>query len=182
MVNIKLIEEAKNTRNEVMTYINRHPEGLTVAEVIRGMKPKYGHKTLARVLRYLYNARNIDRVPSDIRTHTYIPRTSEDDINKPIAHLYDKYYRGEVPILSGGIPPLHRRELIEVVENNVRIKETTPKDISMRVKFMDERGNRIATLVYDPDGKSGIIYELGNIIEMDDEGILNYLRRGVVGD
>lgn len=179
MANTKVIEEAKIRRDELESLINKHPEGLTTDEVAAAVNKRYTPLDVGRALRNLYKNKRVDRVPSELRIHTYIPSMRGGD-TKPIAFNYIKYLRGEVPLINGVIPPQPRKELIELIENNMRIKNSTPKDLSMRVKFMDERNGRVATLIYEPNGNSGVMYKMGELNVMDERGLLNFLGRGVV--
>lgn len=179
MANIRVIEEAKMRRDELELLINKHPEGLTTDEITAVVHKRYTTVDVGRDLRNLYNTERVDRVPSELRIHTYIPSMRGKD-TKPIAFNYLKYLRGEVALINGTIPPQPRKELIELIENNIRIKNSTPKDLSMKVKFMDEKNNRVATLIYEPKGNSGVMYKMGELNVMDERGLLNFLGRGVV--
>lgn len=180
MANMKLIEDARIRGDEIEQLINRHPEGLTTEEIAAAVKTRYNYLNVSRSLRSLYKNKRVDRVPSDLRIHTYIPSMRGTENVKPIAFNYMKYLRGEVPLIKGTIPSQPRKELTELIENNMRIKSITPKDLSMRVKFMDEQNDRVATLIYEPNGNSGVMYKMGELNVMDERGLLNFLGRGVV--
>lgn len=109
----------------------------------------------------------------------YAERIPKKDRRLPIAYLYYDYSRADIPLVKGKIHKTYRDDIIRLLKYTKRIGATTPKDTTFKIKFFDENEKRVATLVSSNRQPSGMMYEMGTLIPMNENELIEVVK-GVI--
>lgn len=167
---------------------SRYPRGATTLELINDpVLRKYKLSNIAPYIRK-YIGRIVDMTQEKshaprrfevIGAREYAEKIPKKDRKIPIGYLYFDYSRADVPLKKDGMHKTYREDLIRLLEYTKRIGNSTPKDTTFKVRFIDEDNDRVATLVSSNRHPSGMMYEMGTLIPMNEDELIEVVKGAI---